>query len=53
MQEKALRDRIMAYENENNKLDGDINGINEDIIVIDSRILEAHNQIKDLQKDIA
>ena len=53
VQEKALRDKILSYENENNRLDGDINTTIEDINILDSRIFEAQNQIKDLQKDIA
>ena len=53
VQEKALRDKIMSYENQNNRLDGDINATMEDINILDSRIFEAQNQIKDLQKDIA
>ena len=39
VQEKALRDKILVYENENNRLDGNINGVTEDIMVIDGRIL--------------
>ena len=52
-QEKALRDRILCFENENNNLDGEINTTIEDLGVLDGRIMEAHNQIKDLQTDIA
>lgn len=52
-QEKALRDKILTFEEENNKLDRDINETIEDIGVLDARIMEAHNQIKDLQSDIA
>lgn len=53
VQEKALRDKIMAYENENNGLDGDISATIEDIGVLDNRIMDAQHQIKDLQTDIA
>ena len=41
VQEKALRDKIMAYENENNGLDGDITATIEDIGVLDNRIMDA------------
>ena len=53
VQEKALREKILTYEGENNKLDNDINETTEDINILDGRILEAQNQIKDLQGDIA
>ena len=52
-QEKALRDKILTFEEENNKLDREINSTIEDISVLDARIMEAQNQIKDLQSDIA
>jgi predicted RNase H-like nuclease (RuvC/YqgF family) len=52
-QEKALRDKILAYENENNGLDGEISSIYEDITVFDGRIMDAQNHIKNLQADIA
>lgn len=38
VQEKALRDKILSYENENNRLDGDINATVEDINILDTRI---------------
>lgn len=52
-QERILKDKIISYENENNKLDNDINAIVEDLAILDNRILDAQAQIKDLQADIA
>lgn len=52
-QERILKEKIISYENENNKLDNDINAIVDDLAVLDSRIFEAQTQIKNLQTDIA
>lgn len=52
-QERILKEKIISYENENNKLDNDINSIVDDLAVLDSRIFEAQTKIKDLQTDIA
>jgi peptidoglycan hydrolase CwlO-like protein len=48
-----LRNKIISYENENNSLDNEISNIIEDIATFDGRIMDAHNQIKKLQADIA
>lgn len=52
-QERILKEKIISYENENNKLDNDINAIVDDLAVLDGRIFDAQTQIKDLQTDIA
>lgn len=43
----------MSYENENNNLDNDINATADDVAILDGRILDAQNQIKNLQSAIA
>lgn len=52
-QEKALKDKIIAYENENNNLDADINATMDDLAVLDSRINDAQSEMKSLQSAIA
>lgn len=48
-----MRNKIISYENENNSLDNEISNIIEDIATFDGRIMDAQNQIKKLQADIA
>lgn len=52
-QERLLKEKIISYENENNNLDNDINTTVEDIAILDNRIFDAQNEIKNLQSDIA
>lgn len=52
-QEQILKQKIISYENQNNRLDNDINSTVEDLAVLDGRILDAQTHIKDLQADIA
>lgn len=48
-----MKEKIISYENENNRLDNDINATVDDLAVLDGRILDSQSQIKDLQADIA
>ena len=52
-QEQILKEKIISYENENNRLDADINAIIDDLAILDNRIADAQAQIKSLQADIA
>lgn len=52
-QEQILKEKIISYENENNRLDQDINATVDDLAVLDNRILDSQTHIKDLQADIA
>lgn len=52
-QESILKEKIIAYENENNGLDGDINATVDDIGNLESQVSNAQNDLITLQKDIA
>ena len=52
-EEAILKEKIIAYENENNGLDGDINTTIDDLGNLEAQISNAQNELTNLQKDIA
>ena len=52
-EENALKDKILSYENENNRLDSEITQVNEDIGNLENEISNAQNDLTRLQGDIA
>lgn len=50
---KALRDKVLSFENENNGLDDEIGDLDKDLSSLERNIVEAQKDSKQLQNDIA
>jgi chromosome segregation ATPase len=53
VQENALKDKIISYENSNNQMDADLTRTIEECGDLDNQISNAQNELSRLQGDIA